>query len=81
MNIDRHAERLKAMLDATSGTIAIGGKVDVDEKFMEPTIITGGLVGCYHEGNKGRKVDVDEKFMEPTIITGVDWSDATMKVQ
>jgi hypothetical protein len=37
----RHAERLKAILDTTKGTIAIGGKVDVDEKFMEPTVITG----------------------------------------
>jgi acyl-CoA reductase-like NAD-dependent aldehyde dehydrogenase len=36
-----HAKRLKAILDATNGVIAIGGKVDVDEKFMEPTVITG----------------------------------------
>ena len=68
MNIDRHAERLKAMLDATSGTIAIGGKVDVDEKFMEPTIITGvDWSDATMKVIKGRKVDVDEKFMEPTI--------------
>jgi hypothetical protein len=37
----RHAERLKTMLEASKGTIALGGKVDVDEKFMEPTILTG----------------------------------------
>lgn len=37
----RHAERLKAMLEASSGKIAVGGHVDVAEKFMEPTILTG----------------------------------------
>lgn len=37
----RHAERLKGMLDSTSGNIVIGGTFDLDNKFMEPTIVTG----------------------------------------
>ncbi len=37
----RHAERLNGMLQSTKGDIAIGGKIDVDNKFLEPTVITG----------------------------------------
>ena len=42
-NIDffRHAERLNTMLQSTKGNIAIGGRIDVDNKFLEPTVITG----------------------------------------
>lgn len=34
-----HWDRLKAMLDATSGEILIGGKTDRDTLFFEPTIV------------------------------------------
>lgn len=37
----RHAERLNGMLQSTEGNIVIGGKIDVDNKFLEPTVITG----------------------------------------
>ena len=29
------------MLQSTAGNIVIGGKIDVDNKFLEPTVITG----------------------------------------
>ena len=29
------------MLQSTKGDIVIGGKIDVDNKFLEPTVITG----------------------------------------
>ena len=29
------------MLQSTKGNIAIGGRIDVDNKFLEPTVITG----------------------------------------
>jgi len=37
----RHAERLDKMLQATKGNIEIGGRLDIDNKFLEPTVITG----------------------------------------
>ena len=38
---NRHAERLDKMLQATKGKIEIGGRLDIDNKFLEPTVITG----------------------------------------
>jgi aldehyde dehydrogenase (NAD+) len=37
----RHAERLNGMLHSTNGDIVLGGKIDVDNRFLEPTVITG----------------------------------------
>jgi len=37
----RHAERLKSILDKTQGDIVVGGTIDVHNKFLEPTVITG----------------------------------------
>jgi len=37
----RHLERLSGLLKQTKGTIVVGGKSDLDTKFMEPTIVTG----------------------------------------
>ncbi len=36
---DRHARRLSSLLDDHGGTVAFGGDVDVDAKYVEPTII------------------------------------------
>lgn len=35
-----HCERLKAYLDDTPRTIAFGGRVDVDDRYVQPTLIT-----------------------------------------
>ncbi len=35
----RHAQRLSSMLDDHGGTVAFGGDVDIDNKYVEPTII------------------------------------------
>ena len=37
---DRSFQRLKKMLDATSGEIVLGGSMDAAERFIEPTVIT-----------------------------------------
>jgi len=50
----RHAERLKNILNGTKGSIAIGGKLEVDDKFLEPTVITG--------------VNVDDATMQEEIF-------------
>ncbi|KAI9671960.1 MAG: hypothetical protein M1817_002309 [Caeruleum heppii] len=36
---DRHFQRLKAMLDNTNGKILMGGTMDADDKFIEPTVV------------------------------------------
>ncbi|MFD2728139.1 aldehyde dehydrogenase [Enterococcus camelliae] len=36
----RHTERLAALLEKTNGTIALGGQVTVDERYLAPTILT-----------------------------------------
>ena len=38
---ERHFDRLQAMLSKTNGNVAIGGKTNREDKFMEPTIVTG----------------------------------------
>jgi len=35
----QHAERLKALLDGMNGKIVVGGEVDVDAKYVAPTIV------------------------------------------
>jgi len=37
----RHLDRLQGMLSKTSGKVAIGGRSNHDDKFLEPTVITG----------------------------------------
>ena len=37
----RHLDRLQGMLSKTSGKVAIGGRSNQDDKFLEPTVITG----------------------------------------
>jgi len=37
----RHFDRLQAMLSKTNGNVAIGGKTKAEDKFMEPTVVTG----------------------------------------
>jgi len=37
----RHAERLKGMIEKSKGTVEIGGTVNLEERFIEPTVITG----------------------------------------
>lgn len=34
-----HAERLKRLLDNTNGTVVFGGEVDVEKKYVEPTLV------------------------------------------
>ncbi|TFY56827.1 hypothetical protein EVJ58_g7401 [Rhodofomes roseus] len=36
---DAHVQRLKRLLDATRGTIAIGGQVDAARRFIVPTVV------------------------------------------
>ena len=36
---DRQFDRIKKMLDSTSGQIVIGGKMDATERFIEPTVV------------------------------------------
>lgn len=38
---ERHASRLKKLLESTKGYIAFGGKVDPESKYVEPTVVTG----------------------------------------
>ncbi len=35
----KHAARIKGLLDATKGTIILGGQVDVEKRFVAPTIV------------------------------------------
>jgi len=37
---ERHCMRLKNLLDTTKGNIAFGGKVDVNDLWIEPTIVS-----------------------------------------
>jgi aldehyde dehydrogenase (NAD+) len=36
---DAHFERLKSLLDRTSGTVVVGGLLDASAKFIAPTIV------------------------------------------
>ena len=38
---NRHLDRLQGMLSKTNGNVVIGGKSNSDDKFMEPTVLTG----------------------------------------
>lgn len=38
---NRHLDRLQGMLSKTNGNVVIGGKSNADDKFMEPTVLTG----------------------------------------
>ena len=81
------------MLQSTKGNIAIGGRIDVDNKFLEPTVITGvdkedstmqvaRQICPWLDGQINRLVLVYEtnKFLEPTVIIGDDKEDSTMQV-
>ena len=37
---NRHLDRLQSMLSKTSGKVAIGGRSNPDDKFLEPTVVT-----------------------------------------
>ena len=37
---DRHMNRLKSLLDQTKGKIVLGGKVDPEDKYISPTVVT-----------------------------------------
>lgn len=41
---EKHCLRLKRLLDTTKGRIAIGGNVDVDDLWIEPTIVGKALI-------------------------------------
>ena len=34
-----HAERLKGLLDATKGTVVLGGEVDTPARYIAPTVV------------------------------------------
>ena len=53
----RHLDRLQGMLAKTSGKVAIGGRSNHDDKFLEPTVITG--------------VGMDDSTMQVYIVWGV----------
>lgn len=36
----QHTLRLKRLLDVTKGKVVLGGQVDVDKKYIAPTIVT-----------------------------------------
>ena len=36
---ERHAERIKGLLDATKGTVVLGGETDVADKYIAPTVV------------------------------------------
>jgi aldehyde dehydrogenase (NAD+) len=36
---ERHAERLRSLLDGAGGTVVCGGRVDVAERVVEPTVV------------------------------------------
>jgi len=42
---NKHMDRLKEMLSMTNGKVVIGGRSDNDDKFLEPTVITGVGLG------------------------------------
>ncbi|XP_053614729.1 aldehyde dehydrogenase, dimeric NADP-preferring isoform X1 [Plodia interpunctella] len=50
----RHFGRLQALLDASKGKVAIGGKYDAQDKFIEPTIVAN--------------VSANDKIMEDEIF-------------
>ena len=51
---DRHFTRLQAMLSKTKGSLALGGSCKPEDKYMEPTVVTG--------------VDLDDATMQVKII-------------
>ncbi|KAL6307480.1 NAD-dependent aldehyde dehydrogenase [Sparassis latifolia] len=51
---EQHAERLKGLIDATRGTVVVGGQTDVAGKYVAPTII--------------RDVPPDDALMEAEIF-------------
>ena len=38
---NRHLDRLQGMLSTTNGNVVVGGRSNPDDKFMEPTVVTG----------------------------------------
>lgn len=38
---DAHFQRIKGLLDSTSGEVVIGGETDATKKFIAPTIVKG----------------------------------------
>jgi len=51
---DRHFTRLQAMLSKTKGSLALGGSCKPEDKYMEPTVVTG--------------VDLDDATMQEEIF-------------